>query len=450
MATISVRTRKDGSTAYTATIRLRKDGRLAHSESRSFDSRERSAAWADARERSLMTSLHGTSGTPSDDRQEMTMGTRRAPRMDATDGAVIPRRVGMDTLDGLSLQVAQFGNMTVADVFHRYILEKETTEPLGRTKRHHLLQMARSRLGSVPVLSLGSDQVVYHVRERRATATSASTVNNDLIWLRVVLRYARLAWGVPVDMDVVDQAAALCKSERLVKRSGKRRRRPTVTEMHQLENHFIPLARRINTPPMYLMYWFAIHSCRRLSEICSMRLSDFDETNMVWKVCDMKHPDGSRGNDHWAWITPDALPIIHAAIKDIKRTPQDDRLFPVDPKSISTYWTRNMHVIGVHDLHFHDLRHEGCSRLAEMGWSIPEIQKVSLHESWNSLQIYVNMQALTPRNTRLLGVAKTELDAPAFRLDLWDEAMRVRKGHASGGPVGAVNNRQEGVSKKRR
>ena len=49
-----------------------------------------------------------------------------------------------------------------------------------------------------------------------------------------------------------------------------------------------------------------------------------------------------------------------------------------------------MHMLDIHDLHFHDLRHEGCSRLAESGLSIPEIQQVSLHDSWSSLQIYVN------------------------------------------------------------
>ena len=38
-----------------------------------------------------------------------------------------------------------------------------------------------------------------------------------------------------------------------------------------------------------------------------------------------------------------------------------------------------------------DLRHEGITRLAEDGLTIPQIQQVSLHESWESLRRYVNL-----------------------------------------------------------
>ncbi|MHB1735875.1 MAG: tyrosine-type recombinase/integrase, partial [Acidithiobacillus sp.] len=71
-----------------------------------------------------------------------------------------------------------------------------------------------------------------------------------------------------------------------------------------------------------------------------------------------------------------------------------------DPKTIGSYWTRHMQILGIEDLHFHDLRHEGCSRLAEDGLSIPDIQRVSLHESWSSLQIYVNRDARSQSLTR--------------------------------------------------
>ena len=45
------------------------------------------------------------------------------------------------------------------------------------------------------------------------------------------------------------------------------------------------------------------------------------------------------------------------------------------------------------DLRFHDLRHEALSRLGEDGYTVPQIQQVSLHESWDSLRRYVNMPA---------------------------------------------------------
>ncbi|MBV6596110.1 integrase, partial [Acinetobacter baumannii] len=35
----------------------------------------------------------------------------------------------------------------------------------------------------------------------------------------------------------------------------------------------------------------------------------------------------------------------------------------------------------------------GCTRLAEQSFTIPEIQKVSLHDSWGSLQRYVSVKS---------------------------------------------------------
>ena len=46
--------------------------------------------------------------------------------------------------------------------------------------------------------------------------------------------------------------------------------------------------------------------------------------------------------------------------------------------------------LGIENLRFHDLRHEACTRLAEQGFTIPQLQQVSLHESWKCLQIYVS------------------------------------------------------------
>jgi integrase len=48
-------------------------------------------------------------------------------------------------------------------------------------------------------------------------------------------------------------------------------------------------------------------------------------------------------------------------------------------------------MLAIKDLHFHDLRHEATSRLFERKFSIVEVQQVTLHESWKTLQRYVNL-----------------------------------------------------------
>jgi integrase len=68
-------------------------------------------------------------------------------------------------------------------------------------------------------------------------------------------------------------------------------------------------------------------------------------------------------------------------------------LLPLNPKSIGKEFREACKILGIEDLHFHDLRHEGCTRLAEQSFTIPEIQKVSLHDSWSSLQRYVSVKS---------------------------------------------------------
>lgn len=46
----------------------------------------------------------------------------------------------------------------------------------------------------------------------------------------------------------------------------------------------------------------------------------------------------------------------------------------------------------IKDFRWHDLRHEACSRLAEQGWTIQQIQVVSGHKTLQSLQRYMHIR----------------------------------------------------------
>lgn len=368
LATIVSRKQKDGTLRHTATIRLKRDGKTYHCESRTFHKKAAAKAWALERERAI----------------------RENP--------------GKATL--LSSE------MSIGKMIDRYIEEKQTVEPLGRSKLQHLRLLRRLPIAECMPSDLDAPRLISHIRSRRVSGTGPATTLNDLIWLRVVYRYARAAWGIPLSMSSIDDATELCRAERLVARPKKRKRRPRREEIERICERFLSLGRRKSSPPMYLIFWFAIYSCRRQSEIMSMRLSDYDPDRRVWLVRNIKNPGGSEGNHQWMHITDALLPVIKAAMKDAdlvarRKTMQDDRLFPYDPKTIGSYWTRHMQILGIEDLHFHDLRHEGCSRLAEDGLSIPDIQRVSLHESWSSLQIYVN------RNVRSQSLTRAEFD-PMF------------------------------------
>lgn len=48
--------------------------------------------------------------------------------------------------------------------------------------------------------------------------------------------------------------------------------------------------------------------------------------------------------------------------------------------------------VGLEDIVLHDLRHEGISRLFELGFQIQEVALVSGHTNWKTLQRYTHLQ----------------------------------------------------------
>jgi hypothetical protein len=85
----------------------------------------------------------------------------------------------------------------------------------------------------------------------------------------------------------------------------------------------------------------------------------------------------------------------------IERQPRTNaEIFPFNPRTISSIFTRACHILEIADLRFHDLRHEATSRLFEQGYSIVEVQQFTLHESWQELSRYTNLR---PEDVKLKG-----------------------------------------------
>lgn len=145
---------------------------------------------------------------------------------------------------------------------------------------------------------------------------------------------------------------------------------------------------------MQLIVPFALFSTRRQEEITRIEWESLDEDHSRILVRDMKNPGQKIGNDVWVDLPPEALTIV----KTMPRTaPQ---IFPYTVDAIGAAFTRACLLLGITTdrmpdekrLHFHDLRHEGISRLFEMGRSIPQVAAVSGHRSWQSLQRYSHIR----------------------------------------------------------
>lgn len=126
----------------------------------------------------------------------------------------------------------------------------------------------------------------------------------------------------------------------------------------------------------------------RKEEITRITWADLDEAGSRILVRDMKNPGQKIGDNVWCEPPPEALAIILA----MRRQKGVAEIFPCSTDAISAAFTRSGALLGITDLRFHDLRHEGVSRLFELGRSVPQAASVSGHRSWSSLQRYTHLR----------------------------------------------------------
>lgn len=189
------------------------------------------------------------------------------------------------------------------------------------------------------------------------------TVGNDLAHLGAVLSVARPAWGMRSTPLAMPDARRVLKKMGAVTKSVERNRRPTREELERIIKYFQKVrdARRQEID-MVRVVVFALFSTRRQEEITRIRWDALNDHEQSALITDMKNPGQKYGNDVWchmpdeAWRIPQSMPRVA------------DEVFPHNAKSISTSFTRACSFLEIDDLYFHDLRHDGVSRLFEKGW----------------------------------------------------------------------------------
>ena len=338
MGTITTRHRDDGSPAYRAQIRIKVKGKVIHQETQTFDRRQAANAWMARRETEL--------------REPGALERVRAADTDP------PLRQAIDL----------------------YVEENERT--IGRTKTQVLRSIKSYDIAEMRCSKITSVDIVQFVKSIPA---SPATRQNYLSHLGAIFAIAKPAWGYPLDRQAIKDAFIVAKRLGIIRKGSERNRRPTIDELNKIMEHFVQVeSRRSGVLPMTKIVPFAIFSTRRQEEIVTIRWQDFDQDRIL--IRDMKHPGQKFGNDVWVDLPPEAVAYINSMPKI------DERIFPYSTDAVSAAFTRACKVLGIEDLHFHDLRHDGVSRLFEMGRTIPQAASVSGHRSWQNLKRYTHLR----------------------------------------------------------
>ena len=326
--------------AWQAWVRRKKDGVTVYEESRNFPTERLAKDWAKRLEADLLVN-----GTPK-------------------------RVLSTKTLGELLEDYKASLNAVNPD------------KPIRRQMRHQLDQMSRV-FASVKLSELRPKVFSDYAVRRKSTGTGASTVKHDLVVVQGCLNAAKTMYGLEIDASSVKEALSSLTRLGVVGESEERSRRPTAKELAALDAEFTRIALHPQALiPMALFIKLAIALPRRLSELCSMLWENYDGKQI--KLLDTKSTKGVRN---------EVIPVPASAAALINAMPKiDARIFPFKAASAGGSFTRACARLNIADLHFHDLRHEGISRLFELGLDIPEVALISGHQSWATLKRYTHIK----------------------------------------------------------
>lgn len=364
MGTVTKRQTKDGTTRYRAQVRVQRQGYPEFKQSKTFSKKSLAEDWIKRTEAEI--ELH-------------------------------PEK--------MLNPAVQIKHKTLREFIFQYL---EEADSFARTKTGALQHIASLDISEKNIYSLTrQDFSDYAIMRRKGDpvkgtdGVAPATILKDLSHIKAVIVHAEFVWGEPLETVLIEFEKAMIglQKSRIVTRSKQRDRLPTAEELQMLTNYFYKSWKRVkNSTPMHLIMWFALYTARREDELCSLRLDDYDDLNSQWLVRDAKNPNGSLGNHKYAHMEPRAINMIDEFMKPEVRDRMlalgydKNILIPVNTRTVSTYFTRACNACGISDLRFHDLRHEAATRYAEDGFTIPQLQTITLHESWNTLKRYVNLK----------------------------------------------------------
>ena len=281
---------------------------------------------------------------------------------------------------------------TFADLVDLHIADmSEVGRAPGRFK-DATLSMLKRRLGKHGMGELDRDRLVKFGRQRAAEGAGPVTLSMDIGAIKLVMQHAAAVHGLPVMIEPVELARIALKRLGLVGKSNERDRRPTDEELSRLTAHWEANDRQLI--PMSRIVKFAVATAMRQEEICRVTWSDLMDRTKMLLIRDRKDPRQKKGNDQRIPLLKvsgyDAVALIEEQ-RSI-RANDDERIFPYNHKSVSTRFTQTCQDLGINDLHFHDLRHEGTSRLFEAGFQIHQVALVTGHKDWKMLRRYTHLK----------------------------------------------------------
>ena len=318
---------------YQAQVRIKQNGVIVHEESATFDTERQAKTWGVMLEESFRKGKHSSQS-----------------------------------------------EKTVSDVVNHHKQALIDADKDIRGLSHSINAIVNSELGQKPIQRITSTDIVAFAKVY-SQGRSPATVLHALMTLRTCYQTARSEMCVKADIQEVADAIKHLAKLGLAGKSIERERRVTDEEIDTICKWHESLYG--TTIPLRLLLTLAIALPRRSGELFGkMKWADYDgETIKLWDTKDPKKP-----RNETVPVPPKAKVIIDSLPR------MSDEICPYNSRSVYTAVHRACLMTWIDDLHLHDLRHEGISRLFEAGLDIPMVSMISGHKSWATLKRYTHLK----------------------------------------------------------
>lgn len=278
---------------------------------------------------------------------------------------------------GCFLPQNEAARTTLGELLERYRREVtihkkgrvDESHRIGRLIRHHL---AQRYIGSIR----GVDIAIY--RDERLQCVTGDTLRRELSIMSQVFEVSRKEWGIFVHNPI--------REIRLPPKNRPRDRRLKRSELaaDDEQTQLFDACRRCRNPYLLPLVRLALETAMRQGELLSLRWEDID-----FKRHTAFLPDTKNGESRKVPLSGLAVSILGALPRGITGD-----VFPgYTRNAVKKAFVRARQRADIHDLRFHDLRHEATTRFFEMGLNIMEVAAITGHKDIRMLSRYTHLRA---------------------------------------------------------
>lgn len=261
---------------------------------------------------------------------------------------------------------------TVSDIFDRYGRDVSPTKKGVRWEVLRFELFKNYELGKIRLDKLGSEDIAAW-RDLRLREVSPATVRREMGLMSSAFTVAKLEWKWLKENPAKD-----------VRKPPNSKARDRLISEAEIDRLIALLGMNPQTVRgrLGLMFLFAIETAMRAGEICNLT---WEHVDLATRVAHL--PETKNGSSRDVPLTPEAAMLL-MILENRKST----TCFDMKPSQVDANFRKYRTAAKIDDLHFHDTRHEGITRLSKK-FHVLALARAIGHTDLNQLQTYYNESA---------------------------------------------------------